>query len=517
MPASNLIFLIFALCLFWSTGDLMLLAQCDWVEEQKLTASDAAPGDGFGHRVSVSGDVCVVGARDADNPDTNSGSAYVYRFVGSTWIEEQELTASDGAAGDEFGNWISVSGDVCVVGAIRHDNVNTDAGSAYVYRFNGMTWVEEQKLTANDAAAFDAFGKSVSVRGDVVVVGAFHDDDACPGDPDCNSGSAYVYRYDATMLTWVEEQKLTASDGAAVDQFGVSVAVSGDVCVVGAFSDDGLAGNDDSGSAYVYRFNGSTWVEEQKLTASDGEAFDIFGWSVSVSGDVVVVGVQQEDSAGTNSGSAYVYRYDATMLTWVEEQKLTASDGAAFDTFGFSVSVSGDFAVVGAVQHDSAGDDSGSAYVYHFDGLKWIEKQKLTASDGAAFDKFGRVSVSDEVCVVGAREDDDAGPDSGSVYVFRLTGDSDFMRGDCDGDGGFNGLLDGLKALSFQFIPGTPPPPCLVACDFDDDGVFNGLLDGLGILNFQFVQGSPPPAPPWITCGLDPTPDGLDCADSPCP
>ena len=183
----------------------------------KLTASDAAAQDRFGRSVSLSGDVAIVGA-----PQQFSGAAYVYRFDGTTWSEEQKLTASDGAAGDAFGTTVSVSGPVAVVGAPLHDDAGNYSGAAYVYRFNGTTWTEEQKLIASDAAAEDFFGGSVAVDGNVVVVGAHGDDDA-----GSRSGAVYVYRFGG--MNWIEEQKLTASDGVANDAFGVSVSTAGDV------------------------------------------------------------------------------------------------------------------------------------------------------------------------------------------------------------------------------------------------------------------------------------------------
>ena len=161
-----------------------------------------------------------------------------------------------------------------------------------------------------------------------------------------------------------------ASDGAADDQFGGTVAVAGDRAVVGArFHDDN---GDSSGSAYVFRYDGTGWVEEAKLTASDGAADDEFGGSVAVAGDTAVVGAPFHADNGSTSGSAYVFRYDGT--DWVEEAKLTASDGAADDQFGGLVAVSGDTLVVGAEGDDDNGSFSGSAYVFHYDGTGWVEE-----------------------------------------------------------------------------------------------------------------------------------------------
>ncbi|MBL4810429.1 MAG: FG-GAP repeat protein [Phycisphaerales bacterium] len=433
------------------------LAQpCSPDEVTKLLASDGATADSFGNSVSVSGDVAVIGARyDGDNGDF-SGSAYVYRFDGTNWVEESKLLASDGAEFDGFGWSVSVSGEVAVIGAYWNDDNGSNSGSAYVYRYDGTNWVEESKLLASDGARDDYFGHSVSVSGNVAVIGAYGDDDNDNGGA---SGSAYVYRYDGT--NWVEESKLLASDAAAGDSFGRSVSVSGEVAVIGAY------GNDDngtsSGSAYVYRFDGTNWVEESKLLASDAATNDYFGWSVSVSGEIAVIGAPGDDDNGAWSGSAYVYRFDGT--NWVEESKLLASDGTVNDEFGRSVSVSGDVAVIGAWRDGDNGFDSGSAYVYRYDGTNWVEESKLLASDGAAFDYFGvSVSVSGDVAMIGARGDDDNGGGSGSAYVFELN-----CMAPCPADLNGDGVLDFFDVSAFLTAYGNQD---LIA-DFTGDGAWD--------------------------------------------
>jgi nucleoside-specific outer membrane channel protein Tsx len=297
-----------------------------------------------------------------------------------------------------------------VVGAV-------DAGAVYVFHYDGTAWVEEAKLEASDAAANDAFGLSVAVAGDTAVVGAALDDDG-----GSDSGSAYVFHYDGTV--WVEEAKLTPSDGAAFDQFGSSVAAAGDTIVVGARLDDD--NGSDSGSAYVFRYDGTVWVEEAKLKASDGAPSDTFGNAVAVAGETAAVGAQFDDDNGADSGSAYVFRYDGA--TWVEQAKLVASDGAPSDTFGNTVAVAGETVVVGAQFDDDNGTDAGLAYVFRYDGTAWVEQAKLTPSDGTADDMFGgSVAVSGDTAVVGAALDDDNGSSSGSAYVFPIPEPSAWM------------------------------------------------------------------------------------------
>ena len=405
-------------------------------EAAKLTASDGAAGDFFGWSVAVSGDTVVVGARLDDDNGPNSGSAYVFVEPGGGWAgsltQTAKLTASDGAAVDIFGESVAVSGDTVVVGAPRDDDNGSASGSAYVFVKPGGGWAgsltQTAKLTASDGADGDQFGESVAVSGDTVVVGAQLNDDN-----GTSSGSAYVFVKPgggwAGSLT--QTAKLTASDGAAGDQFGWSVAVSGDTVLVGAQLNDDNSTS--SGSAYVFVKPGGGWAgsltQTAKLTASDGAAGDQFGYSVAVSGDTVVVGALFDDDNGRDSGSAYVFVEPgggwAGSLT--QTAKLTASDGAAGDQFGESVAVSGDTVVVGALFDDDNGTSSGSAYVFVKPGGGWAgsltQTAKLTASDAAANDLFGRaVVVSGDTVVVSALFDDDNGFNSGSAYVFGPAG-----------------------------------------------------------------------------------------------
>ena len=259
----------------------------------------------------------------------------------SSWSQQQKLTASDADNYDSFGMSVSISGDYAVVGAYADDDAGGSSGSAYIFVRNGTTWTEQEKLTASDAASRDQFGNSVSISGDYAVVGAYTDDDGGSS----NSGSAYIFVRNGT--TWSQQQKLTASDAAAGDQFGNSVSISGDYAVVGAYADDDAGGQ--SGSAYIFVRNGTAWTEQQKLTASDAASSDQFGRSVSISGDYAVVGAHQNAGAGSRSGSAYIFVRNGT--TWTEQEKLTASDAASGDYFGSSVSISGDYAVVLSLIH----------------------------------------------------------------------------------------------------------------------------------------------------------------------
>jgi hypothetical protein len=377
--------------------------------EAKLTADDAAADDRFGYSVAISGDTAVIGAYNDDDSGDSSGSAYVFVRDGTTWSQQAKLTASDAAAGDYFGYSVAISGDTAVIGADRNNDAGDLSGSAYVFLRSGTTWSQQYKLTASDAAAEDYFGWSVAVSGDTAVIGAIGDDDA--GD---FSGSAYVFLRSGT--TWSQQQKLTATDAAEGDEFGFSVAVSSDTAVIGAHQNDDAG--DSSGSAYVFVRSGTAWSQQTKLTAGDAAANDKFGYSVAISGDTAIIGACYDENGGIISGSAYVFAHSVT--TWSQQAKLTASDAAAGDYFGVSVAISGDKAVIGAHCNDDAGTDSGSAYVFARSVTTWNQNYKLTASDAAANDAFGySVATSGDMLVIGAFGDDDGGSNSGSAYVYR--------------------------------------------------------------------------------------------------
>jgi uncharacterized repeat protein (TIGR01451 family) len=389
-----------------------------WTEQERLVASDAGYGDRLGHSVALSGDTVVAGARLDDVLGSfDAGSAYVFVRSGSVWTEQQKLVASvSGAAFELFGSSVSVYGDTAVIGAERDaTSGGMDAGAAYVFVRSGSVWTGQQKLVASDGDAGSFFGDSVSISGDTLVVGA-----PLATTPGGSAGAAYVFVRSGSV--WTQQQKLVASDGESGDFFGASVAISGDTVVVGAYR-DANAGGFDAGAAYVFVRSGTTWSQQQKVTAADGAAFDDFGFSVSISGSRFVVGAYQDDNAGgANAGSAYVFVGFGG--TWAQEQKLVASDGAAVDFFGYSVSISGDTVLAGAFADDTVGGtDGGSAYVFVRSGIVWGEQQKLLPSDPAADDYFGRaVSVSGDVAVVGASFDDAGAPDSGSAYVFARSG-----------------------------------------------------------------------------------------------
>ena len=382
-----------------------------WSQQAHPFASDGAASDEFGTSVAVDGDTAVVGAIFDDNAGgANAGAAYVYVRSGTVWTEQQKLTANDAAASDLFGASVAISGDLIIVGAEGDDNAGgTDAGSAYVFVRSGTVWTQQAKLTASDAAASDFFGSAVATNGATTIVGSAQDDNAAGA----NAGAAYIFVHSGAV--WSQQAKLVAADGAAGDGFGNSVAVSSTSVVVGASLAD-TAGGTDAGAAYVFTQSGTVWPQQQKLIAPDGAASDNFGSSVAIHSDIAVVGAPFDDTAsGTNSGSAYVFTRSGTV--WTEQQQLMASDGAASDLFGNSVSVDFDTVIVGERFDDTA---AGSAFIFQQYGTFWAEEQKLAASDRASNDLFGAsVAIDGGTVIVGAYSDDTAaGTDAGSSYIF---------------------------------------------------------------------------------------------------
>ena len=342
-----------------------------------------------------------------------------YPVVVDPWIQQAELTPSDGGDYDHFGWSVAISGSTIVVGAVCHPGTSTDcaagysggAGAAYVFAESGGTWSQQQELTASDGAPDDWFGNSVAVDGSTVVVGAPHH----MVGSNANQGAAYVFMQSGS--TWSQQAELTASDGAARDNFGISVAVNGSTAVVAALNHAG-GSNASHGAAYVFVQSATTWGQEAELTSSGGATGDNFGRSVAVSGGVVVVGSPgpKFTPSSTYAGAAYVFVQSGT--SWSQQVELTASDGAARDNFGISVAVDGSTALVGALNHNGA---QGAAYVFVQSGTTWSQQAELTASDGGTGEaQLGTsVAVSGSEAVAGAPWHSDASNKwQGAAYVF---------------------------------------------------------------------------------------------------
>ncbi len=362
----------------------------------------------FGHKVDIDGDYAVIGAYARDLmllPDV--GAAYIFYRNNGVWEEQDLITASDPGADDYFGASVSISGDYAVIGACGDDiGADDNQGSAYVFLRSGSVWTQQAKLTASDGLANDFFGYSVSISGNVVIVGAYGDNIGA----NTNQGSAYIFT--RSGVVWTQEAKLTASDGDFGDNFGASVSISGSYAMIGAYADD-IGANVDQGSAYsFYEFtNAGGWTSGQayhdKLTASDGEADDFFGVSVSINGSSVIIGASGDDiGANSSQGSAYTFfRNPVPPNVWILPEKIIAPDGAANDNFGISVSKSNVYSVIGSYRDDGVDgiSNQGSAYVFNTGSSTPFFLRKIDDDAADANGYFGySVGISGYEIIIGA-------------------------------------------------------------------------------------------------------------------
>jgi hypothetical protein len=362
---------------------------------QEVTASDGVAGDEFGISVAVAGDTALIGASYENG---GQGAVYVFAQSNGTWSETQKLAASDGAANDWFGQSVALDGDTAVIGAPQY--LNFGNGAAYVFTRTGATWSESQKLTADDGAGRDQLGIAVAVDGTQVLVGAY--------------GAAFyqgaVYAVAESGGAWTQTQKLVADDASQNADFGVAVALDGTTALIGAYGDASY-----QGAAYVFGEAGGTWSQSQKLVASDGAANAHFGISVALQGTRALVGAEGA-TVGANSHQGEAYAFSNTGGAWAETQQLVASDGVAWDYFGRSVALDGANAAVGAYGVNA---QQGGAYLFASAGDgPWSETQALTASDAAQGDQYGIwVAVSGATVLIGA---DGADSFQGAAYFYAL-------------------------------------------------------------------------------------------------
>ncbi|MGB5713610.1 MAG: FG-GAP repeat protein, partial [Waterburya sp.] len=395
-----------------------------WLEKQKLTASDSSTGDLFGRSVAISGNVAIVGADDEDTGGKSAGAAYIFeRNNSGTWTEKAKIQASDKQASDNFGYSVSISDNFALVGAYGEDTGGSSAGAAYIFeRDSNGNWSEKAKIQASDKQASDCFGNAVAISSNIAIVGAWKEDTG-----GSNAGAAYIFERDSSG-NWSETKQLFASNAEADDRFGRSVAISGNIAIVGA--DNEGTGGKSTGAAYIFeRNNSGTWTEKIKLQANDKQQWDNFGYSVSISGNIALVGAYGQDTEGSNAGAAYIFERDNSG-TWSDRKKLFASDAEADDNFGNAVAIGDNFAVVGSPKKDTGGSNAGSAYIFTVADVPvpeqanriFEQKQKLLASDAGANDHFGTsVAISGNIAIVGATSPPRMyHPVPGTAYIFEL-------------------------------------------------------------------------------------------------
>ncbi len=330
-----------------------------WDFQAQLVPTGAPAQAWFGGSVAIEGDTAVVGARrDFDSTAMiQPGRVYVFDRTGTTWTETQVLEASDAMDTDWFGQSVDISGNTIAIGSnFNMASVGFGAGAAYVFVNGGTSWTEEAKLIASDSTSGDFFGWDVAVDGDTIVVGSEFDDDN-----GAESGSAYVFT--RTGIVWTERTKLAPMMGAAADdQFGVSVDIDSGTIAVGAVEAPFMAPCC-TGSVYVFTGSGATWTQEAKLQPAAGGAEDLFGGSLQLDGDSLVIGAVRNDSMGTDSGAAYLFSRSGT--TWSQDLELRGSNALTGDFLGNGAALSGGYVVAGSPYADQPGfADAGAAYVY---------------------------------------------------------------------------------------------------------------------------------------------------------
>lgn len=485
---------------FVRTGD-------GWTQQAYLKASNPGMSDNFGNTVKISDDTIVVGAIYEDsgatgvngnaqnNSTPDSGSAYVFVRNGNSWTQEAYLKASNTGADDRFGISVSISGDTIVVGAIwedssatglngnQIDNSASNSGAAYVFLRSGTTWSQQAYLKGTNTGTGDRFGWAVEISQNTIVVGAKWEDSAATGTqgiqadnsaPD--SGAAYIFVRSGSV--WGQQAYLKASNTEAGDNFGYSASISGDTVVVGSFFEDGgssgINGNQtdnsatDSGAVYVFARNGSIWTQQAYLKTSHNKPYCRFGQAISISGETLVAGAYDESSSATGvngnqvdnsapySGAAYVFR--RTGSNWTQTAYLKASNTGGSDYFGFSVGVSEETVIVGALYEDSGSvgiggnqldngaGDSGAAYIFFNSGPYSLH---ATASNGSIAGGVGDYSAGSIVNI-------SAIPNPG--YVF------DRWHGGASGAANpLAVLMDSNKLIVAEFAPDIADP--------DNDGL----------------------------------------------
>jgi FG-GAP repeat protein len=422
-----------------------------WTQVEKLIASDGATGDYFGYAVALSNGTVMVGAiAAAIGGNTYQGAVYEFGNV-QVQFEEQKFTASDGADGDRFGISVAIDDDTALVGALLATvNGHSAQGAAYVFERTGETWTGVQKLVATDGAAFDRFGASVALEGDTALIGGW----GAAG----QQGAAWVFSRSGG--TWSQQARLNADDGATNDFLGQSVALSGDTVIAGAWGAN-IGGNTDQGAAYIFTRSGTTWSQQAKLIAPDGMPNDSFGQTVSLDADTALAGAPFA-KVGDNflQGAAYVFTRSGA--TWSLQTKLTTDDGQPLDRLGFAVALDGNGALCSALGASFNGEPNrGAAYVFTFAGGNWTQQAKLGASDGVPFDDFGQsVALAGDTAVVGA-DFATVGKNAfqGAAYVFARSGEQWTEQvklvasdGAANDDLGISVATDGRRAMAGAWL-----------------------------------------------------------------
>ena len=390
-------------------------------EQAKLLASNGVAGDRLGYSIAIdsSGNTVIVGAYAADPLGyLQAGAAYVFVRVAGAWSQQAILIADDKANNDYFGYSVAISndGNRAIIGASQDDS---NRGAAYIFTRSGTTWSQEYKIVDANGASNFYFGCAVAMsgNGDRVVIGAYADNLG-----GTSSGAAAIYNR-SVIGTWSLASKIQASDAAPSDLFGICVSISrdGSTVLVGAYLDDDQGTS--SGSAYVFTEFNNNWTQQAKLLPNDGNVSDNFGRSLSLSGNgnIAVISSFLDDTSFSDAGSAYIFTRSGT--TWSQYTKITPADPVLEHWFGGCVYINenGTMVALSANGDDSKGTNAGAVYIFTNQGGVWTQFAKVTASDTATVDYFGyslAINTNGTTIAVGTVYDDDKGTNAGAAYIF---------------------------------------------------------------------------------------------------
>ena len=377
-------------------------------EVNLLYADDALTDDNFGNAVAISEEWAIVGAPFADAAGTDSGAAYVFRRgPDGRWNQIQKLAPAGLGAGDRFGTSIAISDGIAIVGAYRDDDMGADAGAAYVFQLGPQQWDLVTKLVAESGQPFDWFGYTVGLDGPLAVVGALLRDGQGAG-----SGSACIYRQ-VDGQTWALTTEVSPADGETGDLFGTSVALFDDRVVIGAIGDDD--GGENAGAAYVYELGQGGWTQTAKLVAEDPSEQASLGFAVAMTENSALVGAFRDSEMGADAGSAYVFRR-TNDGSWVQGSKLLADSPGPDQNFGSAIDIDGQRAVVGA-----RGEGAGRISVFQVGQSGWEQVLAFEQTISAEGDSFGfSVAIDGAHGLGGAIEHDAGAPDAGAVSAYLL-------------------------------------------------------------------------------------------------
>jgi len=361
----------------------------------------------LGMSVSIWNNTILAGANRDDEGGNSAGAAYIFGREETGWVQRAKLMASDSRQRDEFGVSASLYGSTALVGACYDDDDGSASGSVYVFEQDGTTWSQTAKLRATDAAAGDQFGWSVAIEGGTAIVGARN--------ADSESGAVYVF--EPYRSVWEEQQEIVATDTSVGDQFGYHSALFGDALVVGAPRDDDQG--DRSGAAYVFRRSPAGWSQEAKLLPGDGTEGDFFGHQVALWENRAVVAAIADDGAGGHLATAYVFEKEGT--TWTEQAKLVGGATSTLDLGSFATSVAcwDGSVLVGARYHERLGPGAGAVDLFQLGESGWMHEETWHGSDTSSWDFFGHaVAIRGGIAAVGAIQPYSTQGDPGAVYVF---------------------------------------------------------------------------------------------------